>query len=87
MQRVCCGGGKGTGGIVAQFGGFCCHQDAGALAVYSVVKMKLGRKLPCPVLVNSSFQLLWLQAGLPSGLSNCQKASQLFNVDEFVVRT
>lgn len=65
------------GGIAAQFVGFCCHTDTRALAVYSVFKMKLGRKLPCPVSVNSSLQLLLLHTGLPSGLSNCQKTSQL----------
>jgi len=71
---------------VAQFVGFCCHWDAGALAVYSVFKMKLGRKLPCPVSVNSSLQLLLLHTALSAGLRSCQKACQLFNVYQHVVR-
>lgn len=85
VHWVCCGAGKGIGGIAASFAGYCCCQYARALTMYSVFKMKLGRKLPCPVSVNSSLQLLLLHAGLPSGLSNCEKTSQLFNMDERIV--
>lgn len=73
------------GWIAAQFVGFHCHQDSGALALYSVFKMKLGRKLLDPVSVDS-LQLLLLQAGLPSGLSNSEKTSQLFSVGGHLAR-